>query len=147
MLKGIDRRIGADLLDVLMRMGHGDEIAVVDSNFPAHASAAETVSGQVLELAGLNAPEALALICTLLPLDPFVPEGALWMQADGKGATPEPVHAEAIAVMAANMPEGGAVGSLERQAFYARARQGFAVVRCTENRAFGCFILRKGVIF
>ncbi|GKY86135.1 RbsD/FucU family protein [Sinisalibacter aestuarii] len=147
MLKGIDARMPADLLDVLMRMGHGDEIAVVDANYPSHATAAETVSGQVVELPGFSAPEAISLITALMPLDPFVPEGALWMQHDGEGDKPDEVHREAIAILTAEMPEGGAVGSIERQAFYARARQGFAVVRCTEARPFGCFILRKGVIF
>lgn len=147
MLKGIDARMPADLLDVLMRMGHGDEIVIADSNFPSHATAAETVTGQVIELPGFTAPEAISLITSLLPLDPFVAEGAFWMQHDGQGDEPDEVHAEAIAIMEREMPEGGAVGSLERQAFYARSRQGFAVVRCTESRPFGCFILRKGVIF
>ena len=35
----------------------------------------------------------------------------------------------------------------ERQEFYAHARSAFCVVATTEMRAFGCFILRKGVIF
>lgn len=146
MLKGIDPRMPADLLDVLMRMGHGDEIAVVDCNYPAHSAAAGTVSGRVIELPGFSAPKAIALILGLMPLDPFVPEGAFWMEVDGKGAQPDPVHAEAIAELAREMPEGGGIGSLERQEFYARAPRGFAVVRCTETRAFGCFLLRKGVI-
>lgn len=147
MLKGIDARMPAELLDLLMRMGHGDEIAVVDANYPSHATAAETVTGQVVELPGFTAPEAIALITALLPLDSFVPHGAVWMQRDGAGEVPDPVHQEAVALLDAVMPEGGAVGSIERQDFYARARQGFAVVRCTEPRPFGCFILRKGVIF
>jgi len=147
MLKGIDPRMTADLLDVLMRMGHGDEIAVVDCNFPAHATAADTISGQLIELPGFTAPDAIELICALMPLDHLVPEGGFWMERDGEGAKPDPVHAEAVAIMTREMPEGGAIGSLERPAFYARAREGFGVVRCTETRAFGCFILRKGVIF
>ncbi|MBR9653003.1 RbsD/FucU family protein [Thalassovita aquimarina] len=146
MLKGIDSRMPADLLDVLMRMGHGDEIAVVDCNYPAHSSAAGTVTGRVIELPGFSAPEAIEMVCTLMPLDPFVPEGALWMEVDGKGAQPNPVHEEAIAILAREMPEGGGVGAIARQDFYARARQGFAVLRCTETRGYGCFILRKGVI-
>lgn len=147
MLKGVDPRMTADLLDVLMRMGHGDELVVADRNFPSHATAAETVTGLVLELPGFSATAAMALICGLMPLDPFVPHGALWMERDGAGAKPDPVHEEAIALLSREMPEGGAVGSIERQSFYARARQGYAVVRTSEDRPFGCFILRKGVIF
>lgn len=147
MLKGIDPRMPAALLDVLMRMGHGDEIAVVDGNYPAHSSAAGTVSGRVVELPGFSAPEAISMITALMPLDPFAEHGALWMRADGKGETPEPVHEEALAVLSREMPEGGAVGAIGRLDFYARAPGGFAVVRTTETRAYGCFILRKGVIF
>ena len=35
MLWGIDPLLTADLLYALRRMGHGDEIVVVDTNFPA----------------------------------------------------------------------------------------------------------------
>lgn len=147
MLKGIDARMPAEPLDILMRMGHGDEIAVVDANYPSHSTAAQTVTGQVVELPGFAAPEAIALVLGLMPLDPFVAQGALWMQRDGAGDLPDPVHSEAIALIEAETPEGGAVGSIERQAFYARAATGFAVRRCTEKRAFGSIILRKGVIF
>jgi len=147
MLKGVDRRMTADLLDVLMRMGHGDEVVVADSNFPAHSTAAETVSGALIELAGLDAAAAVELICSVLPLDAAVPQGAFWMQHDGQGSTPDPVHEDVVSVIARHIPDGGGVGSLERPDFYARAKRAFAVVRCSEFRPFGCVILRKGVIF
>jgi L-fucose mutarotase len=145
MLKGIDPRVTPDLMDVLMRMGHGDELAVVDSNYPAHAL--PTRSGRVVELPGLDVVEGLRLILSLMPLDGFTAYGALWMQRDGAGERPDPVHEAALAVIRPALPEGGAVASLERQAFYAHAPGAFAVVRCTENRPFGCFILRMGVVF
>jgi L-fucose mutarotase len=39
-----------------------------------------------------------------------------------------------------------AVEGLERHAFYAAARQSFAIVRTSDPGPYGCFILRKGVI-
>ena len=39
MLRGIDPLLGPELLHALRAMGHGDEIAVVDANYPATASA------------------------------------------------------------------------------------------------------------
>ena len=39
MLKGLDPLLSADLLHALRAMGHGDEIAVVDANFPAASNA------------------------------------------------------------------------------------------------------------
>lgn len=145
MLKGIDPRITPDLMDVLMRLGHGDEIAVVDSNYPAYSL--PTRSGRVVDLPGLDAVEALRLILTLMPLDGFTDYAALWMERDGAGSTPDPVHQAALSVITPQLPSGGTARSIERQAFYAHAPNCTAVVRCTENRPFGCFILRMGVVF
>ena len=39
------------------------------------------------------------------------------------------------------------MGSIERFAFYEAARQAFAVVATSESRPYGCFLLKKGVIF
>ncbi len=39
MLKGLDPILGPDLLFALRAMGHGDEIAIVDGNYPAVAQA------------------------------------------------------------------------------------------------------------
>jgi RbsD / FucU transport protein family len=35
MLKGIPRVMSPELMDVLMRMGHGDDLVIADGNFPA----------------------------------------------------------------------------------------------------------------
>ena len=40
----------------------------------------------------------------------------------------------------------GAMISIERYAFYERAKQAYAVVVTGERRFYGCFILKKGVI-
>jgi L-fucose mutarotase len=39
------------------------------------------------------------------------------------------------------------MSSLERGAFYERARSAFAVVATSENRPYGCFLLVKGVTY
>jgi L-fucose mutarotase len=38
------------------------------------------------------------------------------------------------------------LGSVERFAFYERAKQAYAVIVTGERRFYGCFILKKGVI-
>ena len=58
MLKAIDPLLNPDLLYVLAAMGHGDTLAIVDSNFPIHSVAAETVYGEPLRLDGVSAPRA-----------------------------------------------------------------------------------------
>lgn len=39
MLKNIPRILSPDLLSVLARMGHGDEIVLADANFPSATTA------------------------------------------------------------------------------------------------------------
>jgi L-fucose mutarotase len=38
-------------------------------------------------------------------------------------------------------------GSLERFAFYEAARKAFVVVATGDRRGYGCFLIKKGVIF
>ncbi|XOB97647.1 RbsD/FucU domain-containing protein [Deinococcota bacterium DY0809b] len=38
MLKGVPPELSPELLATLAEMGHGDEIAIVDGNYPAHSS-------------------------------------------------------------------------------------------------------------
>lgn len=147
MLKNIDPRITPELMDCLMRMGHGDEIAVVDANYPAESTAAHTTYGEVMRLPAIDAPEAIRLIAGLMPLDGFSDHCALRMEIDDAPEELGDVHRDAIAVLEREKPEGAAIGSIERQDFYARAKTAFGVVATTESRPFGCFILRKGVIF
>lgn len=147
MLKGLDKRFTAELLHCLALLGHGDEIVIADANFPAHATAAETTFGAVIELPGFSAPAAIELITQLLPLDAFTPECALRMEIDGKPDEVSEVHAEAFAVLEKVKPEQAGLGSIERQDFYARAKTAFAVIRTGETRPYGCFLLRTGVVF
>ena len=143
MLLGIDPRMPPSLLDTLMRMGHGDEIVIADANFPS-ASIAATMP---LEMTGFNAVEVAEMICALMPLDGFSEAAAYRMEIDGAPAEMGDVHLEVCAVLEAAMPEGARISSIERQAFYPRAAKAYAVVHSAEARPYGCFILRKGVIF
>lgn len=147
MLFGIDQNMTPDLLHTLARMGHGDEIVVADANFPADSTARHCRVSHTIPLAAMNAPEAIGLICGLMPIDAFVPHGALRMEIDDAPDEMGAVHNEAWAVLEAAGPQGAGRSSLERQVFYARAREAFAVVHTAETRPYGCFILRKGVVF
>ena len=48
MLKSIDPRLNADVLHALRAMGHGDELVLCDTNFPADFVARATVLGKLL---------------------------------------------------------------------------------------------------
>ncbi len=147
MLIGIDANMTPDLLDCLMRMGHGDEIVVADANFPAASIAAHTHWGDVIHLPATDAPAATRLITKLMPLDGLSDFCALRMEIDDAPDEMGQVHTQVCAVLDAAMPVGAKHGHIERQNFYARAASAFAVVATTDIRPYGCFILRKGVIF
>ncbi|TLP48264.1 MULTISPECIES: RbsD/FucU family protein [Cohaesibacter] len=147
MLIGIDGRMTPELLHCLARMGHGDEIVVADANFPANSTAEHCNVKEAIQLPGLDAPATIELITQLMPLEGFADYSALRMEIDGEPETLGEVHSEGFAVMESRLPETGSLSSLERQDFYVQAKRAFAVVRTTEARPFGCFILRKGVVF
>ncbi len=146
MLKGIPSIISADLLWVLRAMGHGDVLAIVDRNFPAHSVATQTVSGKLVTIDGVNDTQAIKAILSLYPLDTFIDQQIQHMQVVGEPDTQLEVHTEVLAECKAVMPEAN-MGSIERFAFYEAAKQSFAVVQTSEDRPYGCFLLTKGVVF
>jgi len=141
-LKGIDELISADLLYVLAAMGHGDEIAIVDRNFPAASTARKLV-----RIDGADVTGAGRAILSLLPLDTFVEEPVLRMEVVGSPAELPIVQKEFLALCEASERRPITMGSLTREAFYERTRQAFAVIATSEARPYGCFLLTKGVIF
>ena len=147
MLKRIPAFIDAKLLRVLAAMGHGDELAVVDRNFPAESVAVHCTSGELISLGGLDAPTAISGIVELLPLDHFVKAPLHWMDPVDSPGTVLPVHADVLAVCRHAEQREIDFSPIERFAFYEAARKSFAVIQTGESRPYGCFILKKGVIF
>lgn len=141
MLKLIDPVLGPDLLYILRAMGHGDEIAIVDANFPA-----ETMGRQVVRLDGIAATHAAEAILALLPLDEFEPEAAFVMQQVHAPDELAEICREFEAQVGRASEGRFGVKSIERFAFYERAKGAFAIVQTGERRLYGNLILKKGVI-
>jgi len=140
MLKTIPPILGPDLLAILRAMGHGDEITIVDANFPGDSS------GPVLvRMDGISATDILEAVLSLLPLDDFVDEAAIVMQTVGDPTRREPVVDEFETILQRHEPTM-AISTLERFAFYDRVKQGYAIVQSGESRLYGNIILKKGVI-
>src|SRR5690349_22860353 len=94
MLKGIDPILNADILYVLESMGHGDDLVICDSNFPADAVAQETVYGELLRINAPTAARAAKAILSVFPLDYFVESPASRMEITGKPTQVPKVAAE-----------------------------------------------------
>jgi len=140
-LRGIHPLLTADLLHAMLSMGHGDELAIVDANFPA-----ATVGRRVIALPGADAPTALDAILTVFPLDDSANPSVLTMEVAGDPtSTPDPVVAF-FAVLTGHGLGDLPFRALRRYAFYERARDAFAVVRTGELRPYGNVLLVKGVV-
>lgn len=146
MLKTLDPVLSAELLYVLMLMGHGDDLVVCDVNHPAVTIAKHTTYGKLIDMPGCDIPCALKAILSLMPLDTFVPEPVMRMRVVGDPEAEVPIFAKVRATLAASEGRDVAMGAYDRFDFYAAARKSFAIVRTSDPGPYGCFILRKGVI-
>lgn len=147
MLKNIDPTLSPDLLQVLAAMGHGDDIVVVDANFPADSVARQTVTGKLIRLDGVDAVQAVSAILSVFPLDSFVEAPARRMEIVGAPDEIPEVQQEVQREIDDAEGQPLPMASVERFAFYEEAKKAYAVVATTEGRAYGCFMLKKGVIF
>ena len=146
MLKSIDSILNADVLYALRAMGHGDDLVIVDTNFPADAVARQTVMGRLLRIDNVSAARAARAILSVLPLDSFVDHPVLTMQVVGKPDEVLPVQTEVQREIDAAHGAPLAMGSVERFAFYELATKSYCVIQTGERRFYGCFVFKKGVI-
>ena len=144
MLIGINALLNADVLYTLRAMGHGDDLIIADTNFPSDSVARETVLGEVLRI-DASAAEVVQAVLSIYPLDTFVDDAAARMEVVGEPKTILPVMQEVQnEISTAGGPKE--MLSIERYAFYDRAKQAYAVIQTGERRFYGCFALRKGVV-
>ena len=137
MLKGLDPILGPDLLFALRAMGHGDEIAIVDGNYPAVAHARRLIRAD-----GHPVTAILDGILSVMPVDDMVKEAVFIPHHD----TPQKCHADFKAIVARHEPKI-AVIPLVGQAFYDRVKSSYAIVASGEPALYANIILRKGVIY
>ena len=140
MLKGISPIISPELLAILARMGHGDEIVLADAYFPA-----ESFNNNVIRADGIRIPSLLEAVLPLFELDQYVPYPLIMMDAV-KGDNLDPsVEDSYLAAVQKTNPEIHTVQRIERFEFYERTRNAFAVVVTGELAKYGNIILKKGV--
>jgi L-fucose mutarotase len=117
MLKGISPLISPELLAVLARMGHGDEITLADAHFPG-----DTFNPNVIRADGLRIPDLLAAILPLFELDSYV-DHPVTMMAAVEGDTLDPqVETSYLASITPTNPQLPPIERLDRFAFYERAK-------------------------
>lgn len=140
MLKGISPLISPKLLEVLARMGHGDEIVLADAHFPG-----ESFNLNVLRADGLKIKDLLEAILPLFELDSYVPSPLIMMAAvEGDKLDPK-VEKNYLKAIHKTNPEFKLIERIDRFKFYERTKSAFAVVMTGEVAKYGNIILKKGV--
>jgi L-fucose mutarotase len=140
MLIGLPAILGPDLLHCLRSMGHGDEIALVDGNYPAQDHARRLIRAD-----GHGIIPILEAILQVLPLDRSVPHAILRAAAMNDPAQADPIHRQIDACCAARAP-GFVPHALNGAELYPRIRSAHTIVATSECALFANVILRKGVI-
>ncbi|TGD66383.1 transporter [Tabrizicola sp. WMC-M-20] len=140
MLIGIPSILGPELLATLRAMGHGDEIAIVDGNYPAQDHARRLVRAD-----GHGLLPLLQAILTVLPLDDDVPfaigRASLHNDPDQTGE----IHHQ-IEALCGCMKPGYAVQAMAGNDLYPRIRAAHTIIASSETALYANVILRKGVI-
>lgn len=141
MLIGIDPVLGPDLLATLRAMGHGDEIAIVDGNYPAQAHAQRLIRAD-----GLEMDRVLSAVLSVLPLDADVARPAARACNPAQPHSPDPVHHGIDRILKAVLGTGERIEVTHGSAFYDRVKRCYAVIATSEPALFANVILRKGVV-
>jgi L-fucose mutarotase len=141
MLKKIPHLLSPELLKILMEMGHGDELVIADGNFPA-----ASMARRLVRLDGHGVAAVLEAVLTLFPLDPYVERAVSLMEVVPGDPVDTPIWDDYDALLRASGEPFNGFASVERFAFYERARQAYAVVATSETALYANILLKKGVV-
>jgi L-fucose mutarotase len=140
MLIGLPAILGPDLLYTLRAMGHGDEIALVDGNYPAQNDARRLIRAD-----GHGLLAVLDAILQVLPLDRATPHAIFRASLNNDPAQSADIHRQIEDACRSRAPTHS-VQPLSGADLYPRIRSAHTIVATSETALFANVILRKGVI-
>ncbi len=141
MLRNIPNNIPADLLKIIMEMGHGDEICIGDANYPAFAH-----PDRVVDCSGQNIPELLDSILSLFPLDPYVENPTTFMAVLPNDPFVPTIWDTYREIGKKYEKDGLREVTINKFDFYEQSKKAYAVVKTTEKELYANIILKKGVL-
>ena len=123
-------------------MGHGDDLVIGDSNYPAASNAKRLVRCD-----GHGVVDVIDAILQLFPIDIYT-ECPVTLMKVIKGDTTVPVVQKYIKKVICKYENRGekAIEYVQREEFYEKARNAYAIVATTERELYGCIVIKKGVI-
>jgi len=141
MLKGIPKILSPELIYTLAQMGHGDEIVISDGNFPGESVGKDNI---VIRSDGTGVPELLEAVLQLIPLDTYADCVYLMDKTPSDRDLEIPIWDEYKKILKNHTEQEPKF--LERQEFYDRARNAYAVVVTGEGAIYANILLKKGVV-
>lgn len=139
MLRGLNPILGPDLLHCLRSMGHGDEIAIVDGNYPADSHA-----NRLLRYDGHNVIDMLDAVLSVFPIDNKSNSISHAVNVSYPNIRDE-IHNKMVSVVQEHGIENE-VNSQMPEVFYNRVKGCYAVIATSESALYANIILRKGII-
>ena len=144
MLKGIPKILSPELLKVLAEMGHSDRIVIADGNFPAESMGRNAI---VIRMDGHGVPEILDAILQLFPLDTYTDHPVNLMEVMPGDQVETPIWDTYRQIVEKHDSRGsGAIGEIERFAFYEEAKKAYAIIATGETALYANIMLQKGVV-
>lgn len=141
MLNEISVDLTPELFSILYSMGHGDELVIVDANFPAVSHAK-----RIYRVTNMDSTNMLNFILSFINIDTFVDNPiALMAVADGDNYNPEAweTYKDIIQEKEGKLHK---IEYLAREKFYTRAKDAYAVVATSDMRRYANIIIKKGII-
>ena len=137
MLNKISPILGPEMLAMLREMGHGDQLAIVDGNYPAASHARRLIRADGIKLIPI-----LDGILDILPIDDS-PDAIVRAINAATPDVADPIHKQIFEVC---KKFGHEVKPLAPDLFYNRVKNSFAVISTSEPELHANVILTKGVI-
>jgi len=140
MLKGLSPVLGPDLLFALRSMGHGDELAIVDGNYPA-----DTDGKNLVRADGLGLIPVLEAVLSVMPLDVGSQSPVMRTCNYESPDVPDEIHQEIDKRIQAHYPDL-TVPTDNGAQIYDRVKRCHTIVATSEHALYANIVLRKGVV-
>lgn len=139
MLLHIPRNFTPELLNTMMKLGHGEELLITDANFP-YTSVGKAGENPVY-ITGVTIAELLKEILYFFPLDQTVEKAAVVMES-----AKESDSFDTFAKLLAEASVPTVLASVPRFEFYDRAKGAAGVIVTSDTVKGGNILIKKGVV-
>lgn len=141
MLLRISSIITPDIYEAIYRMGHKDELAIVDANYKGAAIGERRIYSAIA-----RNDELLEELLKYFPLDSEGSSPPTAMMELDDQYNVEPLMWSVLARITQDYDDGRGIEKVSRESFYSRTRGSYATIQTNDSRVHGNILLRKGIV-